>query len=255
MIDADVDCLYINGDSWAYGSELRDPSRPDIANDFDPVHDSYRQRHNWAGLLGQELGLPVINHGWAGGSNHRILRTTIDDITRLVRTGRRPFVILAWTQIQRFELWDNEKNHWMEYVSPASEGNKDIGLEIWSRHANDISDLTQYLQHLILADAFLKTNNVPYFGTNVFRHNFNILEDLARDPQFASHLWQLSNTIRLDRHMYNVSISQLLAPHREVQYGAGGHPLERGQEIIAENLAKQLLQQYKFKTTGTQDTA
>ena len=70
MIESvDVNTLYINGDSWSYGSELRDPTALDITNDFDPVHDKYRRQHNWAGLLGKQLVLPVVNNSWAGGSN------------------------------------------------------------------------------------------------------------------------------------------------------------------------------------------
>lgn len=249
MIDLDVDCLYVNGDSWVYGSELRDTTRLDITNDFDPVHDTYRQRVNWAGLLGKKLSLPVINSGWAGGSNQRIMRTTLSDITNLKREGRRPLAIIAWTQMQRFELYDAKSQHWIEFVGPTAAGNRHIGLDIWKNYSTDRSDVLMYLQQLVYMDAFLKTNNVPYLGTNIFRHNWNIMEDYAKDPDFAPHLYQLGNTVKVANHLYNVSISQILTPHVDVAYGAGGHPLERGQEIIAEHLHSKLVQQYQLKNT------
>lgn len=249
MIDLDVDCLYVNGDSWVYGSELRNPTRLDITNDFDPIHDTYRQSVNWAGLLGQQLGLPVINSGWAGGSNQRIMRTAISDITNLKREGRKPLTIIAWTQMQRFELYEAKTHRWIEFVGPAAADNRKIGLEIWENYSSDRSDVHMYLQQLILMDAFLKTNQVPYIGTNIFRHNWNILEDFAKDPEFAPHLYQLSKTIDLADHLYNVSISQILTPHVDIVYGAGGHPLERGQEIIAEHLHSKIIQQYRLKNT------
>lgn len=249
MINLDVDCLYVNGDSWTYGSELRDPTRLDIRDDFDPVHDAYRQQHNWAGLLGKIYNLPVINSGWAGGSNQRILRTAVTDITELVRQGRRPFAIISWTQMQRFELYNGETDHWIEFVGPSAQHNRKIGLEIWEKYSNDRGDLLQYLQQVILLDAFLKTNSVPYVGTNIFRHNFNILEDYAMDPQFAPHLYQLSKTVNLSRHLYNVAVSQILTPHLEIKYGPGGHPLELGQQFIAEHFRNKIDQQYTFKNT------
>jgi len=249
MIDLDVDCLYVNGDSWAYGSELRDLTRSDITNDFDPVHDTYRQQHNWAGLLGKRLGLPVVNNGWAGGSNQRIMRTTLSDITNLKREGRKPLAVIAWTQMQRFELYDANACRWSEFVSPTAGNVPKIGLEIWEKYSSDRSDVHMYLQQLVYMDAFLKTNQVTYLGTNVFRHNWNILEDYSKDPEFAPHLYHLSKTIKMSEHLFNVSISQVLTPHLDVIYGAGGHPLERGQEIIAEHLHSKIKQHYQFKTT------
>ena len=249
MIELDVDCLYINGDSWAYGSELRNTSRLDVTNDFDPVHNTYRQRVNWAGVLGEQLGLPVVNNSWAGGSNQRIMRTTLSDITNLKREGRRPLAVIAWTQMQRFELFDNEAGHYHEFVGPSASNNPKIGLEVWEKYSSDRSDLVAYLQQVIFMDAFLKINKVPYLGTNVFRHNWNILEDNAKDPDMAPYLYQLSNTVKVADHLYNVSISQILTPHLDVVYGAGGHPLERGQEIIAEHLHSKLKQHYQFKNT------
>jgi hypothetical protein len=248
MIDLDIDCLYINGDSWSYGSELRDPTALHIKNDFDKVHDTYRQQHNWAGLLGQYYKMPVFNHAWAGGSNQRILRTALTDLTTLVRTGRKPFAIIAWTQMQRFELFSAEQDNWVEFVGPAADNKHPIGHQIWGKYSTDRSDLTVYLQQLVLMDAFLKTNNIPYLGTNIFRHNFNILEDYAKDPYFAPYLHQLSKTVQLSQHLYNVSVSQILTPHLDVVYGAGGHPLELGQQIIAEYFKNKINQQYSFKT-------
>ena len=243
-LNIDVDCLYVAGDSWTYGSELRNPARLDVTDDFDPVHSTYRERVNWAGLLGHRLKLPVINSGHAGGSNQRIMRTGLSDITNLKREGRKPMVIISWTQMQRFELYEGKAHHWIDFISPAAEHNRKIGLEIWERYSSDRSDVHMYLQQLIYMDAFLKMNHVPYIGTNVFRHNWNLLEDFAKDPEFGPHLYQLSNNVNVTKHLYNVSISQILAPHVDIKYGPGGHPLERGQEVIAEYFYNKLKQQY-----------
>ena len=151
--------------------------------------------------------------------------------------------------MQRFELYESKSNHWIEFVSPSTLNNRKIGLEIWEKYSCDRSDVQCYLQQIIYLDAFLKMNNVPYLGTNIFRHNWNIVEDFAIDPEFAPHLYQLSNNVNMAQHLYNVSISQILTPHVDVTYGDGGHPLERGQEIIAEHFYNKLTQHYQFKNT------
>lgn len=248
-LNIDIDCLYVNGDSWAYGSELRNPDRLDVTDDYDPVHATYRERVGWPGLLGKQLNVPVLNGGQAGGSNQRIMRTALGEVGNLKRNGRKPLVIIAWTQMQRFELYDGKAHHWLDFVNPAAENNRKIGLEIWERYSSDRSDVQTYLQQLIYMDAFLKMNNVPYLGTNIFRHNWNIVEDFAKDPEFFPHLHQLSNNVNIAKHLYNVSITQILAPHVDVEYGPGGHPLERGQEIIAEHFYNKLTQHYQFKNT------
>ncbi len=252
MKPVEVDCIYINGDSWAYGSELRDQQRLDVKDDFAPVHDQYRQLHNWAGLLGKYYNLPVINSAWAGGSNQRIVRTALADITDLICKKKRPFVIIAWTQLQRFELFNNATGFWQDFVGPLADNSQHpIANEIWGKYSSDASDLTQYLQQIILMDAFLKQNRISYIGTNVFRHNWSILEDHAHDPQFASHFWQITRKVGLDQHLYNASISQMLAPHVDVTYGPGGHPLELGQQYIADYFKTKIDSLYQFKTPGT----
>jgi len=244
QVPISVNTLYINGDSWAYGSELRDPTALDITNDFDPVHDNYRKAHNWTGQIARAYDLELVDSSWAGGSNERIVRTTIADVTNLLQQRKKPFVIIAWTQMQRFELFTN--GCWKEFVGPNDRSTPQIGFEIWEKYSSDHSDLLKYLQQVILLDAFLKVNNVPYFGTNVFRHNYSILEDYARDPAFKPYLYQLNKVVQLERHMYNYAISQILTAHLDVEYGVGGHPLERGHTIIAEYLKAQLDQRFKI---------
>ena len=241
---ATVDTLYVNGDSWTYGSELRNPTRLDITNDFDPVHNAYRQAHNWTGQLSRAYDLPLVDGSWAGGSNDRIVRTTIADVSKLLQSGKKPFAIVAWTQLQRFELFS--EGHWKEFVSPKDTSTPPIGFEIWEKYSNDYSDVMRYIQQIILLDAFFKVNNVPYLGTNIFRHNYNVMEDYARDPSLKPYLYQLGKTVKMERHMYHYAISQILTAQIDVEYGAGGHPLERGHTLIADYLKAQLDQRFKI---------
>jgi lysophospholipase L1-like esterase len=83
--------LVANGDSNTWGSEL---SRPAVSN--------------WAAVLADRLGVEVVNLAEQGGSNHRILRTTVEHLGRLVAAHRlEPADVLyvgMWTLRDRMEV-------------------------------------------------------------------------------------------------------------------------------------------------------
>ena len=252
MIDRqtiNVDCLYVNGDSWVRGSELIDPTS-DVTDHFDHVHEQYRMKHQWGKLLADSLGLEFIDGSMAGGSNDYILRTTVKDVSQLRREGRRPLVIVAWSQLQRFELPigpDGSLYHAL--VTPANSDNPKAALEIWSKFSSDRSDLVRWLGHIILLDSFLKVNGINYFGTTVFASPYRILESFIKTKDFEPYLYQLATNVNLHRHMLNFSLESILLQYDAVAYGPGGHPLAEGHVLLAKYLQAQLEQRYTIKTT------
>ena len=60
--------LYVNGDSWTYGQELRDDTTDDL---------SYKFYNTWPWHVAQHFQIPqLVNEGQGGGSNDRIFRKT-----------------------------------------------------------------------------------------------------------------------------------------------------------------------------------
>jgi hypothetical protein len=118
--------LYCNGDSNTYGSEIMPPGfalawpslvitpSPDAA-DLRQI-DIYRHTKAWPGVLGQHLGATIINDAAPGGSNQRIVRTTLEWLARNHGTIRQKpeevVVVIGFTESCRYEFHDDAAGRW-----------------------------------------------------------------------------------------------------------------------------------------------
>lgn len=93
-----VGLLYANGCSMTYGYELIDDPQT-----HDCLDDAYRKAHAWPGRLAVRVGAAkVVNDSIPGGSNDRILRTTIQWLTDFLAAGgdaarRSLLVVIGWS--------------------------------------------------------------------------------------------------------------------------------------------------------------
>ena len=129
--------LYVNGDSWTYGQELRDDTTDDL---------SYKFYNTWPWHVAQHFQIPqLVNEGQGGGSNDRIFRKTIDYIRNYKGKPSELLVIVAWTTYERLELpvavkrkHDNGYTKWesldIEYTSMLMNDIPDV------KTGNDIND-------------------------------------------------------------------------------------------------------------------
>ena len=125
-----IKTLVVNGCSWTAGNELEhDPAfealihsvglrkhNPQDYNDWNLVDntgeivssfDKFYDQLNWAGRLREKLAIPdLVNLSTGGGSNTRILRTTIDHVTTLPEDKRsETLIVVGWTISERDELY------------------------------------------------------------------------------------------------------------------------------------------------------
>lgn len=240
------DCIYANGCSWTFGSELRNPDHPNVKSDFSPQHDTYRQSKNWATLLATGFNVPVHNGSVAGGSNDRILRTSIKDINRLVQQGHRPFVVIAWSQLHRFEL-PKPNDDWRPFVGPSEDNLPVVAEEIFGRWSSDYSDVERWIMYLITLDAFLKSLGLDYLASTVFSESYRLYEQKTVDQYFEANVNYLKNQKILKNHLLHYSLESYLKQHEGVSYGPGGHPLERGHELIKDYFRQHMLSQFQFQ--------
>lgn len=133
-----IDTLYVNGCSWTMGSELQtDPKLIKFIQDkglrfynpADPIdlklldnNDAlagyafdYFNNFNWAGRVKEQLKIKnLINDAAGGGSNSRILRTTIEFILTLSEKQRKStLIVIGWTDTGRDEIL--LKNTWQYF--------------------------------------------------------------------------------------------------------------------------------------------
>jgi hypothetical protein len=125
-----IKTLYTNGCSWTFGAELeqdamfvdylanqnmylQDPSddlnwnivdnNGNIVSRLDYHYDKF----NWPGYLKHTLNAKtLINHALGGGSNARILRTTLEYVMSLTSKQRATtLVVIGWTASERDEIY------------------------------------------------------------------------------------------------------------------------------------------------------
>jgi len=144
--------IYTNGCSWTFGSELADVQQA------------------WPYLLGTALGATVDNQAEPGTSNGSIVRRTVRDINEYVRRGLRPTVIIAWTQLHRFELpiGNSHGQYYYNFVSPKDTDVPPVGLEIWQNWSDDVTDRERFELYKQLLGAYLAQNQIEYYFFNTF---------------------------------------------------------------------------------------
>lgn len=193
-----INLVYTNGDSWTYGSELQDRSTA------------------WPWLVAKSLEHELCNTATPGGTNDKIVRTTVEDCIRFVRAGQRPLVLIAWTQLHRFELpiaSSNGENYY-NFVNPNDTETPPVGAEIWQSWSTDRTDVNRWSQQQLLLGAFLKELGIPYH----FFITFNRIGMLhQRWPQ---------HTLAYHNQAFDITAQAL-------PVGTHNHPLEQGHQAIA----------------------
>ena len=68
--------LLVAGDSWTFGSEIKDPNISVDIQDWDIKNNSYRIPKIWPTILAKRIRTDVTNMSYPAASNDRILRLT-----------------------------------------------------------------------------------------------------------------------------------------------------------------------------------
>lgn len=221
---ASVDILYANGDSWPWGAELGDES------------EEYRLAHSYPGLVANKLNIDLQNNSLGGGSNSRTFRTTIRDISKLLMENKKPFALITWTELHRFELYDTAINTWQSFPNPNNTTNKELTDLIWGRYSTDASDLETFLSQLIALESFLKVHEVPYIMIASCMYPPPI-KDIGEYMIYKS---VLDNT----NYIASITLNGYLRTFTKVDWGANQHPLENGHKIVADFLLDQIHDRY-----------
>uniref|UniRef100_A0AAU2W0V8 SGNH/GDSL hydrolase family protein n=1 Tax=Streptomyces sp. NBC_00008 TaxID=2903610 RepID=A0AAU2W0V8_9ACTN len=222
-----VRLLVVNGCSMTYGDELRD-----------------RTEHSWAALLARLLDVPLVNLGACAGSNHRLVRVTVEQLGRLAQEyGLEPDEVLflgMWTSINRFEVFTDEPDPraglpdlpdggWRR-IHASYIARRDRLSRAWYRDLqSEGGDRSEFLLHWTLLDAWLARRG--------YRYGFLWAYDpdpatFTQFPQYDSSTF-LTRTIGSDALPYGgPSLYSLGKAGGDL--GPDGHPLERTQQLYVE---------------------
>ncbi len=226
------------GDSWMYGDELLDPElvreQPD-AHCCWVQNSAYREGHCFLGLLGQHYGVPTENFGIPGGS----LQSTIWTYLWWIKHEPNPeecLVLVGLTEGNRYSFYN--PNHVSYSNDPP--WNKFVH-STWLNPGNSVvdRDFTEMIKRFLVlteCDDLRKLNYeqaMMFFDGQAARQIFPMLQfhlmpspvdlrvpsliDIPHDS-FGKFFWE---------HPGNRN-RELIMP--------GGHPNEKGHEIIRDML-------------------
>lgn len=272
--------LYANGDSWTAG-DIVDPDifGDDLAKVNDPKNKEYRLPRVWPHKLGNLLDIDVINNSHAGGSNDRIVRSTINDILEL-KENINPediFVIIGWSSPERkdfFYKWNKagggeweclypaELNHWKSEREELNQFYKLYTLNHWyeeeyiTRHCFNTITLHNFLNNLgikhLFFNAFYEAKDSVLSESTHQLYESNELEQYIvdfqsnKDKKYLQKL-EINFTIKEYQRIYknnfiNTSFIKFLLQNKEykTQELLDYHPTELGHELWAQYLKNEI---------------
>lgn len=251
------------GDSWTYGSELRDPQLTDCTGDYDCRNDAWRLRHAWPQQLADRLGITeVINLGMAARSNDTIARQLREWLaTEGYLTGRTTeqlLVCIGWTSPERRDFYfrspdqpHNPDQGWMTlyplwqhaYAHPALDQFSRLYIEhFW--HEEEY--MQRWISQLLDTQHLLNTLRASWIQFQAFYHHHQQLISQWRDdaylarsrmPRSLQIMWQ---SLDSDRFMHRDDTAHTFHNHILQQGGPvlqGSHPSELGHQLWADHMA------------------
>ena len=270
--------ILCDGDSWTAGDIINPELKlinENHANVNDPLNDSYRLPKVWPHKLGKLLNIDTLNIAHAGSSNDGIVRRTMRKVKELLLDyeAKDLFVIIGWSSPERKDFYyTGEWDAW-ETIQPVSNyqpiPDKDIDTfyEIYrDKFWNEQEYVERYIQQNLLLHYFLKEHNVKhlffdaFYETRGHRSMFNSLniDDIIISSGYEteSHYalmkyflkvkkeFSLNDSFRnllLDKNkVFEYNGEQLNSFREELFNTKDHHPSEKGHEIWAKNLFKEL---------------
>lgn len=145
--------------------------------------------------MANSLSLPVYNLARAGSSNDRILRSTLQALTKARALGQNPLVILGWSFLHRIEVWyhgpnddivarapdqfDNDSQLRLVTLDWVPDNEVSAGTKEFLSSIDTIDKkIIDWYLHLYLLAHWLKSQNLRY-----------LFFSAADNTDFAIHSW------------------------------------------------------------------
>jgi len=275
--------LYANGDSWTAG-DIVDPELfgDNLSKVNDPDNKPYRLPRVWPHKIGKELNIEVINNSHAGASNDRIFRSTINDITNLLKTNKPEdlLVVVGWSSPERrdfFYKWHEQDTGEWECLYPGE-------LEHWTSERKELLDfyklyvtnhwypeefITRHCLNNISLHYFLKGLNIKHIFFNSFYENKEDVIDkdkhqLLESPKFDTFISDFYNDTDI-KTLKRLEIDNILTEYTSVYKDVffkdtfisyllsfdieekilDYHPTEKGHELWAKYLSSYIYDKFR----------
>jgi len=202
-----IKTLYVNGCSWTEGYLLEEQEEvidyaSNLGYEFIPGLKQVKKfnqpvsfppfevynNFNWAGHVAKNLGIDnIVNQAEGGGSNARILRTTVDYVRSLSQQEKQEtLVVIGWTLTDRSELYLDDKQgaaRWAFFNGAQSfksivpedcyeESFYNRISDFWNNYVIDVHStyacMYNFFQQSELLANFLENQGIQYYFFNSF---------------------------------------------------------------------------------------
>jgi len=144
--------IYIDGGSNTYGDEIEQ-----------------RETNAWPFILGNKLGIPVVNQAIKGKSNQHI----VFDVLNFCAGHRPTAVVIGWVNLSR-RMFVRGENNFLIDISPSGQNSiyqdqvefKKFQTLLYKYWSNFLYDAWHFLHQVILVQRFLQSQHIPYFMFN-----------------------------------------------------------------------------------------
>lgn len=253
--------LIVAGDSWTYGSEIRDPRLPTTVMDWDPKNDHYRTAMIWPTIVGRLLGAEdVVNLSYPASSNDRIIRVTKNWLIKNYLQPNKPtddlFLIIGFTSPERKDFYYKDENasSWItiwpmwnhEYLQkPLLEFHKLYVRYMWNpeeyahRYVNQVLDMQNFCQVYGIKHLFFQAF---YQHKDIMPVDWKDLKIHERSPTQEDRLaWTLVDPInfmnknQMQHSFHNYIVSKDQKQGTNIAF-TGQHPSEIAHQWWSEHI-------------------
>jgi len=191
--------IVVVGDSWTYGSEIKDPALPNTINDWDAENDSYRIPKIWPTKLGNLLGTSdVINLSYPAASNDRSVRLLVGWLTQEYLSKNKPtdelFVVVGLTSPERKDFFyiDEKISNWITIWPMWTHDYMQEPLRrfgrLYAEHFWNIEESThRYLQQIFYLQTLFKHYNIKFLFFQAFYQRQDLHIKQWTDDPYSRH--------------------------------------------------------------------
>tara|TARA_Y100000034_G_scaffold43097_1_gene52642 strand:+ start:159 stop:848 length:690 start_codon:yes stop_codon:yes gene_type:complete len=217
--------LYANGESWTEGVKFDEET-------------GILQDQRWSKLLSDKLGLIEINESEGGGSNDRMVRTTIEWFDNNPDKWDEVLVILGFIEPIRMEYWDEVDNNWCQWNAKDMDNNIFGDKKWWKKYVttflNDVTLHHNLKNQILLLTSFFDSNNIKYLM--FFSWGAGMIVDSY--PHGGFEIYKTINTKYFLRDRFRVHIENKIGFKKAITECE--HASVDGHKIWTEKLYKEL---------------
>lgn len=208
--------LVVVGDSWTYGSEIRDPVLPEEVKDWYEPNDHYRLPRIWPTKLGNMIGAEqVVNLSYPAASNDRSVRHLVGWLTEhYLKPGKDTselFVVVGLTSPERRDFYykGSEGDWWFtlwpmwKHLYPQAEINA-LAEPYIKNFYNPKEYIHRYITQIFYLQNIFKQYNIKHVFFQAFYQYENVqiinwldapyMRDYGGQPD--QYIWDMIDPVR-----------------------------------------------------------